>query len=92
MVRPSFVLGGRAMEVIHDEEMLRNTWRRPWTCRPNARSSSTASSKTPSSRGRLHRDGKDAFVPAVMEHIELAGIHSAIRRASSADQHSAQAH
>ena len=38
MVRPSFVLGGRAMEVIHDEESCSGTWPRRWTSRPSARS------------------------------------------------------
>ncbi|HRZ57189.1 MAG TPA: carbamoyl-phosphate synthase large subunit, partial [Candidatus Paceibacterota bacterium] len=77
MVRPSFVLGGRGMEVVHDEEMLR--------CYVAA-----AVDVTPQRPILIDRflanaieaeadalaDGTDAFVPAVMEHIELAGIHS----------------
>ncbi len=77
MVRPSFVLGGRGMEVVHDEEMLRKYI-------------AAAVDVTPESPILIDRflsnaieaeadalaDGKDAFVPAVMEHIELAGIHS----------------
>jgi carbamoyl-phosphate synthase large subunit len=77
MVRPSFVLGGRAMEVIHDEEMLREYM-------------AAAVDVSPERPILIDRflenaieveadclaDGKDAFVPAVMEHIELAGIHS----------------
>ena len=38
MVRPSYVLGGRGMEVVYDEEMLRATWRRRSTSRPSGRS------------------------------------------------------
>jgi len=77
MVRPSYVLGGRAMEVVHDEEMLR-------------RYVSAAVDVTPERPILIDKflenaieceadavaDGTDAFVPAVMEHIELAGVHS----------------
>ncbi|MGV8175087.1 MAG: carbamoyl-phosphate synthase large subunit [Methanothrix sp.] len=77
MVRPSYVLGGRGMEVIFDEEMLE-------------RYVLAAVDVTPERPILIDRfldnalemeadalsDGRDAFVPAVMEHIELAGIHS----------------
>ena len=77
MVRPSYVLGGRGMEVIFDEEMLE-------------RYVLAAVDVTPERPILIDRfldnalemeadalsDGKEAFVPAVMEHIELAGIHS----------------
>ena len=77
MVRPSFVLGGRAMEVIHDEEMLREY----------LTAAVDVSPERPILIDRFLEnaieleadclaDGEDAFVPAVMEHIELAGIHS----------------
>ncbi len=77
MVRPSFVLGGRAMEVIHDEEMLREY----------VVAAVDVSPERPILIDRFLEnaieveadclaDGQDAFVPAVMEHIELAGIHS----------------
>jgi len=77
MVRPSYVLGGRGMEVVHDEEMLRQYL-------------ATAVEVTPEMPILIDRflsnaieaeadaiaDGRDAFVPTVMEHIEFAGIHS----------------
>jgi carbamoyl-phosphate synthase large subunit len=77
MVRPSYVLGGRGMEVVYDDEMLR-------------RYISAAVEVTPERPILIDRflsnaieaeadaiaDGTDAFVPTVMEHIELAGIHS----------------
>ena len=77
MVRPSFVLGGRAMEVIHDEEMLHEY----------VTAAVDVSPERPILIDRFLEnaieleadclaDGEDAFVPAVMEHIELAGIHS----------------
>ncbi|MDD5677732.1 MAG: carbamoyl-phosphate synthase large subunit [Kiritimatiellae bacterium] len=77
MVRPSYVLGGRGMEVIYDEEMLKHYV-------------AAAVNVTPERPILIDRflddaleteadalaDGTDAYVPAVMEHIELAGIHS----------------
>ncbi len=77
MVRPSFVLGGRGMEVVHDDEQMKDYM-------------AAAIGVTPDRPILIDRflhnaleceadaisDGKDAFVPAVMEHIELAGIHS----------------
>ena len=77
MVRPSYVLGGRAMEVIHDEEMLRRyviaavdvAPERPILIDKFLENAIEAEADAIS-------DGTDAFVPAVMEHIELAGIHS----------------
>lgn len=77
MVRPSYVLGGRGMEVVHDDEMMRVYM-------------SAAVGVTPDRPILIDRflnhateceadaisDGENCFVPAVMEHIELAGIHS----------------
>ena len=77
MVRPSYVLGGRGMEVVHDEEMLRQyvaaavevTPDRPILIDKFLENAIEAEADAIS-------DGTDAFVPAVMEHIELAGVHS----------------
>jgi carbamoyl-phosphate synthase large subunit len=77
MVRPSYVLGGRAMEVVHDEEMLRHyvavavevTPERPILIDKFLENAIETEADAIA-------DGTDAFVPAVMEHIELAGIHS----------------
>ena len=77
MVRPSFVLGGRGMAVIHDEETLK-------------RYAVEAIQVSPEYPMLIDRfldnaietevdalsDGTDTFVATVMEHIELAGIHS----------------
>ena len=77
MVRPSYVLGGRGMEIVRDEEDLRSYM-------------AAAIGVTPERPILIDRfldnameteadaisDGKNVFVPAVMEHIELAGIHS----------------
>jgi carbamoyl-phosphate synthase large subunit len=77
MVRPSYVLGGRAMEVVRDEEMLRRyvaeavemSPERPILIDKFLEDAIEAEADAIS-------DGTDAFVPAVMEHIELAGVHS----------------
>ncbi|MBP8604717.1 MAG: carbamoyl-phosphate synthase large subunit [Phycisphaerae bacterium] len=77
MVRPSYVLGGRGMEVIYDEDMLRRyvaaavevTPERPILIDKFLVNAIEAEADAIA-------DGTDAFVPAVMEHIELAGIHS----------------
>ena len=77
MVRPSYVLGGRGMEVVYDKEAL-------------AEYMLAAVGVTPDRPILIDRflnhaleceadaisDGEHAYVPAVMEHIELAGIHS----------------
>ena len=77
MVRPSYVLGGRGMEVIHDETMLKEYVAKAVDVTPERpilidRFLQNALE----SEADALADGKDAFVPAVMEHIELAGIHS----------------
>jgi carbamoyl-phosphate synthase large subunit len=77
MVRPSYVLGGRGMEVVHDEEMLQRyvaaavgvTPERPILIDKFLENAVECEADAIS-------DGTDAFVPAVMEHIEFAGIHS----------------
>jgi carbamoyl-phosphate synthase large subunit len=77
MIRPSFVLGGRGMEVIYDEPMLREyvvkavgvTPDRPLLLDRFLQEALECEADALS-------DGKDVFIPAVMEHIELAGVHS----------------
>jgi carbamoyl-phosphate synthase large subunit len=77
MVRPSFVLGGRAMEVVYDEQMLRRyvtaavgvSPQRPILIDKFLENAIEVEADAIA-------DGEDAFVPAIMEHIELAGIHS----------------
>ena len=77
MVRPSFVLGGRGMEVVYDDDMM--------TGYMNAAIGVTPDRPILIDRFLHHAteceadaiaDGTHAFMPAVMEHIELAGIHS----------------
>jgi carbamoyl-phosphate synthase large subunit len=77
MVRPSYVLGGRGMEVVQDEEMLKQYIAEAAVISPDRpvlidRFLDNAIE----AEADAIADGTDAFVPAVMEHIELAGIHS----------------
>lgn len=77
VVRPSYVLGGRGMEIVYDEEKL-------------SKYVEGAIEITPEKPILIDKfledalecevdavsDGKDVFIPSIMEHIELAGIHS----------------
>ncbi len=77
MVRPSYVLGGRGMEVVYDDKAMEDYMK-------------AAVGVTPDRPILIDRflnhalecesdaisDGVHAYVPAVMEHIELAGVHS----------------
>ena len=77
MVRPSYVLGGRGMEVVNEPESLKQymaaavgvTPDRPILIDRFLRHATECEADAIA-------DGKHAFVPAVMEHIELAGVHS----------------
>jgi carbamoyl-phosphate synthase large subunit len=76
LVRPSYVLGGRAMEIVYKEEELLNYMK-------------TAVSVNPKHPVLVDRyltgkelevdaisDGENVFIPGIMEHIERAGVHS----------------
>ena len=77
MVRPSYVLGGRAMEVVHDEQMLKHYLERAVDVSPERPILIDKFLENAiEAEADAISDGTDAFVPAVMEHIELAGIHS----------------
>ena len=77
MVRPSYVLGGRAMEVVHDEQMLRRYVAAAVEVSPDRPILIDKFLENAiEAEADAIADGKDAFVPAVMEHIELAGVHS----------------
>ncbi len=77
MVRPSYVLGGRAMEIVLDEEMLEEYVSRAVDVSPDRPILIDKFLENAiEAEADAIADGTDAFVPAVMEHIELAGIHS----------------
>jgi carbamoyl-phosphate synthase large subunit len=77
IVRPSYVLGGRGMEVVHDEEMLRHYVAAAVDVTPDRPILIDKFLENAiESEADAISDGTDAFIPAIMEHIELAGIHS----------------
>ena len=77
MVRPSYVLGGRGMEVVHDDGMLERYIRAAVELSPERPVLiDKFLDNAIEAEADAIADGRDAFVPAVMEHIELAGIHS----------------
>ncbi|MBQ9631288.1 MAG: carbamoyl-phosphate synthase large subunit, partial [Treponema sp.] len=82
MIRPSFVLGGRGMEIIYDESTLKEYVDRAVGVTPNrpllidrflqnALECEADALASRDSTGATH-----VYVPSVMEHVELAGIHS----------------
>ena len=77
MVRPSYVLGGRGMEIVHDEDMLIEYVKAAVDVTPERPILiDKFLDKALECEADALSDGTDAFVPAVMEHIEYAGIHS----------------
>jgi len=77
MVRPSYVLGGRAMEIVHEKSQLKNFVEEAFK----------AAEKNPILIDKFINnameidvdalcDGKEVFVAGIMQHIEEAGIHS----------------
>ena len=77
MVRPSYVLGGRAMEIVHEKSQLKNFVEKAFK----------AAEKNPILIDKFINnameidvdalcDGKEVFVAGIMQHIEEAGIHS----------------
>ena len=85
LVRPSYVLGGRAMELVYDEEMLADYFART----------------KPQGEIFLDRflenaievdvdaicDGEDVWIGGIMQHVEEAGIHSGDSRLRAAAAH-----
>jgi len=77
MVRPSYVLGGRGMEIVHDEEMLCSYMAAAVGVTPDRPILiDRYLSNAVEAEADAIADGTAAYVPAVMEHIEQAGVHS----------------
>ncbi len=77
VVRPSYVLGGRGMEIVYDEEMLRDYVKAAVDVSPDR---PILIDKFLEDAIELEADaisdGEDVYIPSIMEHIEEAGIHS----------------
>ncbi len=77
MIRPSYVLGGRAMKIILDEMMLAEYVAKAVGVSPDRPLLLDKFLEDAiESEADAISDGIDAFVPAIMQHIEYAGIHS----------------
>jgi len=77
MVRPSLVLGGRGMEVVYDEEMLSKYVVAAVNVTPDCPILIDKFLENAlETEADALSDGAEVFIPAVMEHIEQAGIHS----------------
>lgn len=77
MLRPSYVLGGRGMQVVYDEDMLKEYMRAAVGVTPHRPILIDKFLENAiEAEADAIADGKTAYVPAIMEHIELAGIHS----------------
>ncbi|MBU4458068.1 MAG: carbamoyl-phosphate synthase large subunit [Candidatus Omnitrophica bacterium] len=77
VVRPSYVLGGRGMEIVYDEEMLKSYVKAAVDVSPDR---PILIDKFLEDAIELEADaisdGEDVYIPSIMEHIEEAGIHS----------------
>lgn len=77
LVRPSYVLGGRAMEIVYDEHELERYVRMAVRVSPDhpILVDKYIANATEVDVDALC-DGKDVFIAGIMEHIEQAGVHS----------------
>lgn len=76
LVRPSFVLGGRAMEIVFDAEQLRRFYRIAEDESPGQPVLIDKYMQGIEAEVDVISDGEATLVPGVMEHIERAGVHS----------------
>lgn len=76
LVRPSFVLGGRAMEIIYDADHLRAFYHQAEDANPGQPVLVDKYFVGKEAEVDVISDGVDTLVPGIMEHIERAGIHS----------------
>ena len=77
MIRPSFVLGGRGMEVIYDEATLKEYVAKAVGVTPDRPLLIDRFLKNAlECESDALADGKNVYIPSVMEHVELAGVHS----------------
>ena len=76
MVRPSYVLGGRAMEIVYNESELRDYMGRAVKVTPDHPVLVDRYMQGTEVEVDGISDGKDVVIPGIMEHIERAGVHS----------------
>lgn len=76
MVRPSYVLGGRAMEIVYNEEELRDYMSRAVKVTPDHPVLVDRYVQGTEVEVDAIADGEDVVIPGIMEHVERAGVHS----------------
>ncbi len=76
MVRPSYVLGGRAMEIVYNEDELRDYMSRAVKVTPDHPVLVDRYMEGTEVEVDAIADGTDVVIPGIMEHIERAGVHS----------------
>ncbi|MBQ0077658.1 MAG: carbamoyl-phosphate synthase large subunit [Bacteroidales bacterium] len=76
LVRPSFVLGGRAMMIVGNEEALRHYLHNAVEVNENSPVLVDKYIMGRETEVDAICDGKDVFIPGIMEHVERTGIHS----------------
>ena len=76
LIRPSFVLGGRAMEIINNEKDLRDYMNRAVKASPEHPVLVDSYLQGQECEVDAICDGKEVLLPGIMEHIERAGVHS----------------
>lgn len=76
LVRPSFVLGGRAMEIVFSEEQLEGFYQEAEDANPGQPVLVDKYLLGKEAEVDVISDGDETLVPGIMEHIERAGVHS----------------
>ncbi|MCX7781385.1 MAG: carbamoyl-phosphate synthase large subunit [Negativicutes bacterium] len=76
VVRPSYVLGGRAMEIVYNETELRNYMTHAVKASPEYPVLVDRYMQGAEVEVDAVADGQDVLIPGIMEHIERAGVHS----------------
>jgi carbamoyl-phosphate synthase large subunit len=76
LVRPSYVLGGRAMEIVYKEEELLNYMKNAVNVNPKHPVLVDRYLTGKELEVDAISDGENVFIPGIMEHIERAGVHS----------------
>ncbi len=76
MVRPSYVLGGRAMEIVYNEDELRDYMSRAVKVTPDHPVLVDRYMQGTEVEVDGISDGVDVVIPGIMEHVERAGVHS----------------
>ena len=76
MVRPSYVLGGRAMEIVYNEAELRDYMSRAVKVTPDHPVLCDRYMEGTEVEVDGISDGVDVVIPGIMEHVERAGVHS----------------